>query len=265
MRPERGGKWLRWTREWLRWLSLGAVCLTVVALLVWLFKPTIVDVSVVGMSWERAVRIDRLSPVVHEGWSYPSGASDVRDLGERVHHHENVFSHYENENYTETVVCGRTCREVRPPCKTTKGTCKSNKNGFATCTDDVTTCPPPKESCVKKMCEEKRVRKRAVTKSEPRYRTWYRYTVNEWVVNRTEKASGTDAAPRWPEVLVGENERTIKFESFTTTLKELHGNKTWQYRPDTEAEFQSRPVGSRHRIEVSLASIRFLNALDSAN
>ncbi|MBI2394543.1 MAG: hypothetical protein HYV09_33545 [Deltaproteobacteria bacterium] len=133
-----------------------------------------VEGTVTAIRWSYDGTVERHLPVVREGFaeSKPSDATDVKLLGDRVHHHDSVQVGTKTVTYDEKVsdgtttesttvreACGQTCTSKAPSCRRV---CKSNKNGFATC-DDV--CTGGGQTCSTKYCDK------TVSKQVPRYKT----------------------------------------------------------------------------------------------
>jgi len=77
------------------------------------------------------------------------------------------------------------------------------------------------------------------------------YTVNEWAVVETRRASGSDLDPEWPEVrLAGADERRgAEGETYDVTLRS--DGDVFTYEPSTAAEFAAFAVGSQWTVTVS--------------
>jgi len=174
---------------------------------------------VTGVAWRRVVHIDRWHVVEREGFAEdrPAAAFDVRSLGRRHHHDEQVLDHYETETYdeqvpfqdtetyTEQVSCGEDCTETPETCSET---CTSDDNGFATCS---TSCSGGGRSCTPRYCSETRTR--SVTRyrsesrtrqvpryrAEPRHAEAFHWRVWDWTHDRDVVLSGTSDPPRWPD------------------------------------------------------------------
>ncbi len=269
-----------------RYVGFGVAAAVLVAGamgVLWLLnRPDDLEAVVSTVAWEHRLSIEKYQLVPNEGFAEtrPASAVDVASLGPRVHHHEDVFDHYEtvhyteeerdgyrSESYTEQESCGQTCTS-RP--KSCHESCKSNKNGFATCK---TTCSGGGQSCSTKYCSRTRTRQvpkyrtvnktrqEARTRSEPRYAEAFRWREWAWRFDRVVKASGRTTQVRWPteaevrqgaKLLPGEQERSTKEATYevslaTTTEPESH---TYTRPVATGAEFAGFAVGSLHVVRV---------------
>jgi hypothetical protein len=77
------------------------------------------------------------------------------------------------------------------------------------------------------------------------------YTVNEWSVARTERASGDDLTPVWPAVqLAGDSERRgAQDETYRVIL--VSDGETFTYVPETASEFGRFGPGSEWTVTVN--------------
>jgi hypothetical protein len=151
--------------------------------------PAIVE----SASWQRVVEVQRYQLVRREGFAdqRPAEARDVKPLGPRVHHvdevpdgfraetyeeevqvgtrtetyservqdgfdteryTERVQSGTRSESYTEQERCGEDCRTSTRTCRQS---CTSKKNGFATCKD---VCTGGDRTCTPKYCSRTKTR-----------------------------------------------------------------------------------------------------------
>ncbi|MBL8611402.1 MAG: hypothetical protein JNL38_28925 [Myxococcales bacterium] len=149
-------------------------------------------VKVAKVTWEYVVAVDAWQLQPREGFSdtVPAGAVEVRSLGEREHHQEEVPDGFRtesytvevpdgfrsesytvevpdgfrSESYTERVACGQDCT-TRP--QTCRRECTNGKNGFANCRD---VCTGGGQSCTPRYCNESRTRQIPKTRTETRTR-----------------------------------------------------------------------------------------------
>jgi hypothetical protein len=76
------------------------------------------------------------------------------------------------------------------------------------------------------------------------------YTVNEWTVTRTERASGDDLNPGWPAVRLAADERSgDENESYRVEL--ISDDDRFTYSPETASEFTTFAPGSEWTITVN--------------
>lgn len=215
-------------------------------LVLWLVLRTrVVEASVADTTWEYRVHVDRWHVQHRDGWSPDHDAFDVRNEGQRIHHHDKVVAGTHQEAYTETYSCGQTCTSI-------PRTCTSNKNGTATCTGGGQSCSP-------KTCT--RTAHRTVTdyRDEPRYQTWYSWNVWDWAFNRTVRHAGHTQEPSWPSqeelaatLAAGEKERHRREEAYTVLFVETDGDRH-TYEPKSLGDFQRYPKGRQCRLKVGIA------------
>ncbi len=235
--------------------------------------PAFVDVDAVvtARSWQRKITVERHQLWPFEGFAEtkPTDAVEVKELGQRVHHHDSVLDGYDTQTWTEQVAdgfdtqsyttteaCGQTCVPRPQNCSPV---CTPNKNGFATCRN---VCTGGGQSCSTKYCtvtKQKQVpRTKSVIKSkqvpryrkEPRFAAYFGWRALAWRAVRTLDKAG-EGAPAWPsdeEVALLENERKLAFETYGVTL--AYDGKTLTHAPRSEAAFAGFAVGSKHRVRI---------------
>jgi len=83
------------------------------------------------------------------------------------------------------------------------------------------------------------------------YQPLCRYTVDEWTVVETVRASGNDLSPAWPNVQLDppDERRGPQRERYQVTF--VAGGKTLAYAPATAGEFAAFAIGSRWTIVVN--------------
>lgn len=237
-------------------------------------RPRDFSARVSNVSWRREISVERYQLLAAEGFkeTMPADALDVRSLGKREHHQEQVFDHnttetyfvdvpdgYRTESYSDRESCGQTCTSKPQTCREV---CKSNKNGFATCSQQ---CSGGGQSCSTKYCtvtktrqiaktrRESRTRQVPVYRSEPRYAEAFAWNHWEWRPNRTVNASGSDVTCRWPTSNLkqslgrGEDEREQRSETFSVTVDFGEG-QSLTFAPSNEDEFAKYPPGSSHTL-----------------
>jgi hypothetical protein len=263
------------SRAWIRYTYLGvAFGVLGLGLIMWLiFRTRVLDTRVTSVTWNHVVHVDRYAVAHHESFAEkrPAEAFNIKDLGPRHHHDEQVWDHddqvpytvevpdgFRTETYTAQESCGQSCT-------TTPRTCTSNKNGYATCTggdQSCTTryCTVTKTRQVPKTRTETRYRTEHRYRSEPRYATWYGWDNWEWNHNRDIPLSGKTTETRWPTIdetrlnlglAEGEKERSQNEAHYKVVLTGNGDN--YDYTPGNEEEFKLFPLNSSHRIRVGLA------------
>lgn len=248
-------------QKWNKWFLAIPGVLFLIGLLIWGFQPKEYDTVVSDVYFQHIVHVERYQVVNDSGWDYPARAFDVSREGKRVHHHDKVIDHYDTEKYKVDVSDGETCHTT--PVKVTKGRCKSNKNGFATCSSDKRSGGD--RICKTKYRKENRTRKVPVYRDEPVYREWYSWKEWTWRPNRHVEASGHTLDVRWPseeEIALcgtcssGEQERVVNDDSYSVKFtNEVTKDDSWNYSPKTLNEFKTYPIGSKHHIRVTMGMV----------
>lgn len=214
------------------------------------------EATVSSVRWEQTIVVERYQVRDREGWrqDLDREAFDVRSLGSRVHHYDQVFDGYDVESYTVSVPCGQDCVDVPEVCSES---CSPNGNGFATCR---TICSGGGRSCVTRYCDEWRTRDVPRYRPEPRYADWVSYKIWAWGYARTLTASGASVSDvHWPQSDVvdddpsGEREREVRRGDYEVTLS--YGDEIIVV--DVAAEsFPSFDVGTTHVLERGWGSVR---------
>lgn len=258
---------LRRVRRWL------LVLLCVVLLSAGLYvgcRTTDTDVTVTHVAWVHSQRVERLTTEQREGFEVPSGAQDVRDLGERHHHFEDVFDHWEatDESYWDDVKTGEiekyqcTVRAPgkKPPCH--RGKCVPQGNGTAVCPQ---VCPDaPMVDDPNGKCERPKTKrvlvpkqgKKQVTRQESRKKMWHAWNERRWVrapeLDASESGLTMELVEPRARVLDPTKERALPIErSYDVGLTDA-ARKITIVHPATPAEFARFPPGSRHVLRTSL-------------
>ena len=223
-----------------------------------LFRERVCDVEVSKVSWKREILIDKWQILEKEGWEKDKGSFEERNLGKRVHHHDQVIDHYETESYTEQEQCGEDCSKTPQSCTTTPVVCTPNGNGYASCSGGDTVCTGGDTVCTPRYCSVPKTREVPVYRDVPVYKTWWAWKVWEWKYDRTVAESGANTDPFWPKadklknphLNDGEKERQKKRESYFVSLYD--GEDSYSYEPQSETEFKKFSIKSKHKISVSI-------------
>lgn len=237
---------------------VGAVLTGIVCLLVFAFWPRTVHTSVVSVHWDQTILVERRR-VLHQNGFYesrPEDAFNVRDLGPRYHHTDQVLDHYETVHYVDHEQCGKKCVTTPPTCYTTRKDCKSNKNGFATCTGGDKVCSGGGTSCTPTYCDVPKTREKPVYVDVPRYHNYYEWDVWRWTPERNVGVYGDSVDTRWPNAselklcdpcLNGEQERTGPAKGVYTVNFDKENLK---YSPRSETDFHRFAKGSNWTVKV---------------
>jgi hypothetical protein len=230
------------------WLIAAGCVLTVSLILFLLFRTKIVDAHVASMHWERVVSVDRYQVYHREGWSPDNGAFNTQDLGSRIHHYDHVRVGSHQESYSAQEACGQTCY-------TTPRSCRSNKNGSATCTGGDRVCNT-------KYCSVTKYRTVADYRDVPRYQDWYGWDIWDWGHNRDVKSQGNDSNVQWPSpgqirlnegLNQGEKEREAGRKEQFAVVFSYDKDDTATYKPKSVDEYEKFKPGARYKIKVSVA------------
>lgn len=255
-------------------LAIGAAA---IAGLVWnAQRPRDYRGTVSAVAWEHVIEVERYAMRAHEGFkdAIPTGALDVKSVGRRVHHMEQVVDHYDTERYsvrvpdgyrTETYsareACGQDCTTEPQRCREQ---CSSNKNGFATCRQ---VCSGGGQRCRTRYCSVSRTRQVPKTRDdwrtrqvpryrqEPRYAEAFAYHVWEWATDRTLRETGTDATELiWPKqgartagLTAGEQERERRRAKYIVTLR-YRDAEALRFEVPSAERFASFKAGTAHEI-----------------
>lgn len=231
------------------------------------------DATVLAVSWEHVIEVDRYALRDKEGFAeaIPANAAGKRSLGTRVHHHDSVLDHYEDERYSEEVpdgfrsetytdrtACGQDCTTKPPTCRES---CTSKKNGFASCKQ---VCSGGGRSCTTRYCSVTKTRQvprtRTVWKTrkvpkyrqEPRYAEAFAWQQWEWAHDRTERKTGSDVVDlSWPtgartSLVGGEQEREQRRARYVVTLA-YDDDKAVRFEVPTSDGLAKFAVGSGHQ------------------
>lgn len=260
--------------------ALGATAMTVGGVTWNARRPRDYDARVTAVTWERVIDVEKFAIRTREGFTdtMPGEAFDIVSVGQRVHHHEQVFDHneteyysvtvpdgYRTESYTERVSCGQDCTDVPERCSEK---CTSDNNGFATCR---TSCTGGGQRCTTRYCNESRTRQVAKTRqeqrsrivakyrSEPRYAEGFSYKIWAWQPERTVRAAGASTTDvRWPDggavpdpggPTPHEIERERRSDAYTVTVR-YDDDQTVKFAVDSADEFSRFAVSSKHAVHL---------------
>lgn len=180
------------------------------ALLFLFFSTKEVSVSVQSLSWQRTIDVQDERTVTEEDWNIPAGGRQ-KDSWRAFHHNDQVFDHNETKYRQE-------CENVQTGTETYSCGSRDLGNGFF---EDVECSRPTYEQ----QCHDESYQD-PVYRDEPVYKTKYRYEIERWFTNRTERATGNDNEPIWPSVRLGrkerESDRTEKYNVTFAGPKKTH-------------------------------------------
>ncbi|MBK9037345.1 MAG: hypothetical protein IPL61_39905 [Myxococcales bacterium] len=243
----------RWLRRHRTAVIVASVGLALVLGYLWVTRARTYQATVAAVRWEHTITVERYQIWDREGWrqEQPAAAFEVRSLGDKVHHYDDVLDGYDTEHYTEQVACGQDCVSVPESCSER---CSDNGNGFATCT---TSCTGGGTSCSTRYCSEDRTRQVPRYRKEPRYAEAIAYRIWDWGEHRAVAAAGAATTElRWPveEARVGadlapkQQERERRSARYVVTLA-YDGAHRIGFTTSAEA-FAQFALGTRHRLRV---------------
>lgn len=172
-----------------------------IAVIVFLLYPRETTVEVSGHSWTRTIDIEAYRQVQEEDWTLPSQGEMIRSFS-AIHHYDKILDHYESRTRSVRVKVG----EERYACgKIDKG------NGYF----QTKYCSRPVYQNRQESYQE------PVYRNDPVYRTKYVYNIYRWKLDRTNRASGSDKNPKWPEGAPPQNVQNDKWREGKKTEKYL--------------------------------------------
>jgi hypothetical protein len=194
--------------------------------------------TVTQVSWERRIDVEDFVPTKKESWdTAPAGAREITHRRE-VHHTEQV----QRGTHTEY-------KEEQVSTKKVRTGSKDLGNGHF---EDVYKDEP----VMGKVAHEV-----PTMVDEPVYREKYYYTIDEWHVTRTEKASGKSEPPAWPNVsLRGKEKENARHEHYMVTFSSKSVPEKTLLAP-TQAAWEGFKQGSSWDVEFNNAGeFKVLNA-----
>ena len=251
-------------------IGLGAILPTPIGAI---HKERVTLAEVRSLGWRHEVAIERYRVVGEEGFAEqrPQDALEIRSLGQRHHHDERVFDHFETESYTEQVPyqdtetytdrepCGEDCTERPQSCHEV---CTPNDNGFASCH---TVCSGGGRDCSPRYCSvtrtrpvtryrtEHRTRQVERFRYEPRDAEAFAWRVWRWRPDRViDVHGGASEAPHWPAgaelapaapLGPGERERSERRATYRATL--AGAGRSFVHVPRDLAEYERVRAATR--------------------
>ena len=169
-----------------------AIGITLIVKVVHYYTATVAGiVTITELDWERSVDIEQYRTISRGDWDYPSDARNISSY-QKIYTYETVYDHTEIEQFTDH----RTEYESRDTTYECNIRTVENSNGTATVESDI--CH--RTESVPHDVSFPNTRSKDVYREEPRYRTWYDYQVDRWIVDRAATASGkTSNQVYWPE------------------------------------------------------------------
>lgn len=178
-------------------LLIAAIILAVI------FWPRTLTSQVTAKDWTRAIDIQVERTVQESDWNVPDGGR-VYKQAEEIHHYNSVLDHYETKSrqVPESVLDGYDT--------------SYRDNGDGTFTEVST--PRYRTEYRWENYES------PVYIQVPQYATKYYYEIERWFQDRTETVSGGDNEPYWPELSLGDKERSAdRHERYVLTVADDKG------------------------------------------
>lgn len=206
-----------------------------------LFDTHQVEAEVTGFSWQRSITIEEERTFIEEDWDVPFDGRLISQ-SRRIRYYEDVLDHYETvpqqvcvnvQVGTESYSCGTISRDLG--------------NGYFETETEYCDRAVYTTECHTEYSQE------PVYRQEPVYDTYYRYEIDRWVTDRTERASGTDRDPYWPDFWVGIGEREghrseSYFVHFTALDPEEEDPSPYSV---SQSRWQAFRIGERYTLEVN--------------
>ena len=169
-------------------LGIGLAIIASIACLIFLLIPKEATLTVTDIDWQRQIEIEEYRTVRESDWSIPAGGRYVSQR-EEYHHTDHRLDHYETAYKTRRVWVGSHEEVVGY---------KDLGNGYF---EEETRTVDDYE-------DETYTEQEPVYVDVPVYETKYTYDIERWVHDHTEKSSGHDHRPYWPDVVLKEQQRT---------------------------------------------------------
>lgn len=241
-----GFDWSRLRGFW--WIP---VVLAVLSLVAFLFWPRRAQVTVNDTSWTYTVQLQEYQYNGHEGWDLPYGADKTGEES-RIHHYDTIIDGYHQECHDEYEQTGsetvseqeRVCESVYSHTDVTcydDGSCDYDDVYETECHYETVSRQEPVYGYVEH-CEQV-----ADTHEEPRYATWYFYSIWEWVNINPAVTSGHGFEPYWStDYILDEKHREAgRYEEYHVSLVTEDGEDTFSLTPASFSEYSQYQIGSQ--------------------
>ncbi|NJO04207.1 MAG: hypothetical protein HC876_00975 [Chloroflexaceae bacterium] len=193
------------------------------------------SVRVDGFAWERAITIEERRTVTESDWDLP-GAARLISQQEEIHHYVQVVQRYETRTRDVT-------KQVQVGTRTYVCEQRDLGNGFF---EDVECEEPVYENRTRTETYEE-----PIYRDVPIYRTKYTYEVDKWVSVRTERESGENREPFWPQLSLLDNQReSERSETYLVSVVDDQGNRH-EMEVD-ESRWQALEMEGRYNVRLGL-------------
>ena len=241
-----GFDWSRLTGFW--WIPVALAVLGLLAFFLW---PRQALVTVNDAYWVYTVNLQEYQYNSHEGWDLPYSA-DKTGEETRIHHYETIIDGYHQECHDEYEVTGyETVTDTEQVCESVyshtdvtcydDGSCDYDDVYETECHSEPVSRQEPVYGYVEH-CEQV-----ADTHEEPRYATYYFYSIWEWVNINPAVASEHNFEPYWPTgyVLDEKHRESGRYEEYYISLISEDGEDTFSLTPTMFAEYNLYQIGSQ--------------------
>lgn len=220
-----------WIMEHIKVIGGAVGGLLLLFLLIWIFTPKPVILSVDELSWERSIDIEEERTVREEDWSIPAGGREISST-KKIHHYDKVVDHYETVTEQKSrevldhyeTVSEQKSRQVVDHYEDYVSGYRDLGNGYA---EEIMSQRPVYKTEYYTETHDKPVyrteyytesHEEPVYKDIPVYKTWYTYNIEKWFDCRSVDTSGRDKNPYWGTVELADKEREgIRFEKYYVT------------------------------------------------
>lgn len=224
---------------------VGYAIAVVGGVLLWIFVPREVTVTVDRITWTYTRALEERETVHDSGWGHPEDAFDVH-CSRRFKETEDCRPH-DCRCHEVAQACSRSCN-----CHTTCYTsCSDKGNGFSECTE---TCSEQCDTC-EEPCGSRQECDTCYDRCDV-YDDWCEYDYFAWREIDREVTSGHDHDVSWGDRLVARGQssspqRITQTEKYDVEL--VDGDRHWRYAPRSLVGFRRFDAGARWRINVNRA------------
>jgi hypothetical protein len=212
--------WKRHKRKLIIGGSVAAGLGALTWLLLWLFLPHHVNVTVDKIAWHYSVELRQRTTKSGEGWRSNMPSSSFDESCHRKQKGTEDCNPYECNHRTESYQC----RPHQCNCSTT---CTSQANGYSKCSKSCSTCY---DSCTRQKHD-------TCYRQCPVYADWCSYKYYEWPVIKQAGSSGDNHKVWWPKMeKTGPHQRIDKHQRYKVHFTD--GKERWKYTPKGLGDFK---------------------------
>ena len=217
--------------------AIALAAILMIVLLVNLFTPKVMEVTLSDMTWQRSIGVETLTTCNESDWYLPSGAR-LKDTRQEIRTYEKVLDHYETKTRTYT-------ERVLDHYEEYVSGHRDLGNGYF---EEITSSRPVYRTETRTETYEE-----PVYRDEPVYATKYYYEIDKWLHSYNSTSQGHKSEEMyWNEPVLKEKQResgrtTTCYISFFDEKKE----KTVTYTM-AQSEWETLNPGNTLKIEVVL-------------